>query len=61
MNTRNNNKELQFFNDEWNQQLKESYRLEIFDLKEKKAYSLDEYNKKFNNKNNKPDGRRYKK
>jgi hypothetical protein len=61
----------QYFNDEWNRPSKpgsETYSLEILDFNEKgiKRYTLEEYKKlqekgKFNSKNNKPDGRRYKK
>ena len=61
MNTKNNKEEFQYFNDEWNGKPTESYKLEIWDFKESgiKIYTLEEYNKLI--KNNKPDGRRYKK
>lgn len=50
-----------YCSDEWNGKPKESYRLEIWDFTENgiKIYTLEEYNKLI--KNNKPDGRRYKK
>ena len=50
-----------YFNDEWSNQPTESYRLEILEFTETgiKIYTLDEYNKLI--KNDKPDGRRYKK
>ena len=50
-----------YFNDEWNNQPTESHRLEIWEFTETgiKIYTLDEYNKLI--KNDKPDGRRYKK
>jgi len=58
----------QYFNDEWNQPSKpgsESYKIEILDMSNNKIYTLEEYKKlaekEFNSKNNKPDGRRYKK
>lgn len=64
-----NKEEYKYFNDEWNKDKpKESYRLEIWDFNEKgiKIYTLEEYKelqkeKEFNSKNDKPDGRRYKK